>query len=403
MKKTVTSRPRIGSKSKAGKKTEFREVTRYITPDVERELWARAAGRCQFAGCNKPLYKSPLTQEKVNLAEKAHIYSFSPDGPRGWGTLSEKELNKLGNLILACHDCHHTIDQDKKGVRYSAALLKGWKAEHEKRIFIVTGINPTKKSHVVLYRANIGAQATRLQPDAAHNALFPDWYPSAEQALQISMSWEGKDSAADYWKTEVKNLEVAFDRHVVPLLNPNDAHHFSIFGFAPMPLLIMLGSLFTDKVAAQVYQLHREPEQTWKWLSDSAAIPYRVKQPASFEHPPVLVISLSDHIDHSRVHAVLGNSVSIWELTIANPHNDFLKSKEQLSQFRETMRQLIVSIGKVHGKTTALTIFPTMPVACAVELGRIRMPKADSRWLIYDYNNKHNKFVPALEIGANHD
>jgi hypothetical protein len=41
-----------------------------------------------------------------------------------------------------------------------------------------------------------------------------------------------------------------------------------------------------------------------------------------------------------------------------------------------------------------------MPVACAVELGRIRMPKADSRWMIFDYNNKHGKFVHALDIGG---
>ena len=303
MKKTKATRPRGGSKPKPGEKTEFREVTRYILPEVERELWARAAGRCQFAGCNIPLYKSPLTQEKVNLAEKAHIYSFSPDGPRGWGTLSVKELNKLGNLILACHDCHHTIDQDRKENGTQRHSWKEWKAEHEKRIFIVTGISPTKKSHVVLYRANIGPQATRLQPDAAHQALFPDWYPSAEQALQISMSWEGRDTSVDYLKTEAKNLEAAFLRNVVPLLNPDDAHHFSIFGFAPMPLLIKLGSLFTDKVPAQVYQLHREPEQTWKWFNEPTSITYQVKPPTTFEHPPALVISLSDHIDQARVHA----------------------------------------------------------------------------------------------------
>ena len=28
-----------------------KEVTRYIKKEVERELWARAAGRCQFDGC----------------------------------------------------------------------------------------------------------------------------------------------------------------------------------------------------------------------------------------------------------------------------------------------------------------------------------------------------------------
>lgn len=37
-------------------------------------------------------------------------------------------------------------------------------------------------------------------------------------------------------------------------------------------------------------------------------------------------------------------------LTPDSGHNDFLKSREQLSQFQETVRQLIVDIGKAHGK-----------------------------------------------------
>lgn len=59
------------------------EVTRYIKQKVECELWARAAGRCQFNGCNRIVYKSHVTQESVNIAEKAHIYSFSESGSRG--------------------------------------------------------------------------------------------------------------------------------------------------------------------------------------------------------------------------------------------------------------------------------------------------------------------------------
>ena len=63
----------------------MKEVTRHIKSITERELWARAGGRCQFSGCNNLLYKSSITNETVNLAQKAHIYSFSEKGPRGWG------------------------------------------------------------------------------------------------------------------------------------------------------------------------------------------------------------------------------------------------------------------------------------------------------------------------------
>ncbi len=378
------------------------DVTRYIKKEVERELWARAAGRCQFDGCNRFVYKSPVTQEQVNISEKAHIYSFSENGPRGWGPFVTKkgELNSIENLMLVCHDCHKTIDQDAKGERYSADLLIRWKKEHEDRIAIVTGVSPSKKSQVVLYGANISDQTSRLQPGAANDALFPEWYPATESPICLSMTWEGKDHAPNYWATEAHNLRAAFNRQLRPLLDGAESPHLSLFALAPMPLMILLGALLTDKPPAQTYQLHREPHQTWKWLSHPDGFRYLINRPETYTQQPVLVISLSDHIAPSRVTAVLGEEVSIWELTIENPHNDFLKSQEQLSQFRATVRQLIVDIGKLHGKHTPLSIFPCMPVACSVDLGRIRMPKADSQWIIYDQNKEQQKFIRTLEIGG---
>ena len=127
-----------------------KEVTRYIKPQIERELWVRTAGRCEFNGCNRLLYKSPVTQERINIAEKAHIYSISENGPRGWGPLASnnKKLNEIDNLMLMCHDCHRKIDQDKTGLNtLQNCLVNG--SEHEQRIMVVSAIAPDKKSHVV--------------------------------------------------------------------------------------------------------------------------------------------------------------------------------------------------------------------------------------------------------------
>lgn len=376
------------------------EVTRYIKREAERELWARAAGHCEFDGCNRILFKSPITQESVNIAEKAHIYSFSKGGPRGRGPLAKntKQLNEIANLLLVCHDCHTKIDQDKKGERYSAELLLKWKDEHEKRIAIVTGIDPTKKSYVVLYGANIGAQTSKLQPHAAANALFPDWYPAEERPIELSMTWEGKDGDPSYWSTEERNLRHAFERRMLPVIDDPNCSHLSLFALAPIPLMVLFGSLLTDKVAAQTYQLQREPRQTWTWPSSSEDIDFKVNRPASTESNPVLLLSLSDRIAAKRITDVIDGNPSIWELTIDAPHNDFLKSPMQLSRFREVMRKLIVEIGVAHGKSAPISIFPAIPVACAVDLGRIRMPKADSSWIIYDQNNERGQFVRALEI-----
>jgi hypothetical protein len=88
------------------------EVTRHIPDQVQRELWARAAGRCQFEGHNRLLYTSCVTQESVNAAQKAHIYAFSENGPRGRGPNRDnlQALNDVSNLMLMCYDCHKKID-----------------------------------------------------------------------------------------------------------------------------------------------------------------------------------------------------------------------------------------------------------------------------------------------------
>jgi len=381
-----------------------KEVTRYITRETERVLWARSAVRCEFSGCNRILYQSPITKESVNISEKAHIYSISEDGPRGWGPLitNKGNLNNASNLLLVCHDCHKTIDQDKDGRRYSADLLTEWKRQHEQRVAIVTGIRPNKKSHVILYGANIGEQNSPLQVEAAVEAMFPEWYPAEDRTVNLSMSSRHEDQTKIFWKTESDHLRRAFNRDIRPRIEEADPCHFSLFSLAPQPLLILLGTFLTDKVPVEVYQLHREP-QTWKWQSHPEGFYFKVNQPENVKHDPVLIISLSDRINPDRITSIFTENISIWELTIADCHNDFLRSQAQLSMFRETTRRLMVSIKEVHGQNHPLRIFPAMPVACAVEFGRVRMPKADMPWIIYDQNNKVGSFIASISIlgGAN--
>ncbi len=376
-----------------------KESKRRIKKDVERSLWARAAGRCEFKGCNRLLYRSSITQEEVNIAEKAHIYSISERGPRGWGPLSKSKdkINQLDNLMLVCPECHKTIHQDKEGKRYSAELLLEWKRAHEERIEIATGILPERKSHVVLYGANIGEQRPILNPKWATEAMLPDWYPSSENPINLSMLCSHDDSTGDYWKTESKHLYTLFNRYIKPIIEESDNCHFSLFSLAPQPLLILLGTLFTDIIPVEVYQLHREP-QTWKWVSSSKGLDFQIKPPVNFDYNPVLIISLSDRINPDRVRAVLGENISIWELTAGAYHNDLLKSRAQLSLFREKARLLLSSIREHHGIQTPLRIFPAMPVASAVELGRVRMPKADMPFIIYDQNKKAGRFIETIKI-----
>jgi len=364
-------------------------------------LWGRAAARCEFNDCNRLLYKSPVTQEAVNLAEMAHIYSFSKNGPRGWGIFTQKlaALNDVGNLMLVCHDCHKKIDQDKKGERYTAELLKGWKAEHETRVRIATGITANKRSHVVFYGSRIGDENTPLQAGVAFDAMFPDWNPADDRSVKLSMDSALDDSTKEFWIVQEAHLRKEFDRHIRTRIDEAQPNHFSVFAMASQPLLILLGSLLTDKVPAIIYQPHREPK-TWKWQPHPEGFQFRIREPADMTGIPALVFSLSAKIGAERIESVLGGKVAIWEVTVDQPHNDFLRSEAQLSMFRETTRRIMVSIKTAHPDATDIKVFPAMPIACAIELGRVRMPKADLPWVIYDQNHKQQKFIKTITIGG---
>lgn len=365
-------------------------------------IWGRAAGRCQSRGCNKELWKSPTTQEQVNIGQKAHIWSFSADGPRGNAGIDESSINDISNLLLLCHACHKTIDEDQDGVRYSPELLKAWKLEHESRVELVTGIQPQRTSHVVLYGANIGHHSSPLQFASAAQALFPDRYPAEDRPIDLGMvdsSW--RDRHSEFWKIEGNHLRTQYQRRVGDRLARGEIEHISVFALAPQPLLILLGSLLTDIPSAEVFQLRREPKG-WGWEADERPIEFIVTEPSAVSGPPALVLSLSATITNERIQRVLGTNAAIWTIGLKTPHNDFLQSRRQLQEFRQLMRQLLNRIKAKHGNDSVLHVFPAAPVAIAVELGRVHMPKADMRFRVYD-EIPEKGFVHALDIPSENE
>jgi CBASS immunity sensor of nucleotide second messenger signals len=375
-----------------------KEVTRYVPPSVQCLLWGKAAGRCEFAGCNQPLWKSSVTQEQVNIGQKAHIYAFSGSGPRGHSDVDLGDLHDLSNLMLVCHGCHRKIDKKRDGGRYTVSLLQQMKATHEGRIEVVSAIAPEKSSHVLLYGANIGAHSSPLNYVEAAAALFPDRYPAADRAIELSVhnsSFSERD--AEFWRKETVELRRKFDRLVRVQTAEGEILHLSVFALAPQPLLILLGSLLGDIVGCDVYQRHREPT-TWGWPVEQEVQPFRLQRPGHIEGPAALVLEVSGSVSADRIQRVLGENASIWSISVPEPHNDVVKSRRQTAEFRSLVRTALEQIKAAHGHFETLHIFPAMAVSLAVELGRVRMPKADMPWAVYDQVNSQGGFVQAVSI-----
>jgi hypothetical protein len=285
-------------------------ASRDINRSVESMLWGRAAGRCQFDGCNRPLWKSPVTQERVNLAEKAHIYSFSAQGPRGNRGVAVKQLNAVENLILVCDFCHKTIDKNWSIDRYTIEQLQHWKAAHEERVARVTGIGPEKSSHILLFGSNIGDHQGPLHYRQAVDAVFPEWYPAEDRPIELGVrnSVLSEAKSALYWEPAQENLKADFE-HVRQRIRSGEIRHLSVCALAAQPLLIRLGALLGDIVRAEVYQLHREPAPSWKWPVQAPAAPQiEIRRPPSTSGPPALVLAFSATVTGERITSVLGRT-----------------------------------------------------------------------------------------------
>ncbi len=370
-----------------------------IPDPVKFRLWGKAGGRCQYEGCAEALWKDNLTQAEFNTAYIAHIIADKPDGPRGHLELSEKLKADPDNLMLMCDVHHRLIDMiDVQG--HSVERLRSMKARHEERIELLTSLQEDKKSHVLLYGANIGEQNGSLSWKKAATAMFPHRFPAESRGIQLSLGNSSiQDHDPEFWTIEQRNLRLQFLKKVAPRISgAGDIEHLSIFALAPIPLLIQLGSLLSDIPAAEIYQLHREPPD-WRWRDSPDSFEYQSESPAECNKIVALNLSLSATIDNSRITDTLGlKDLSIWKLTIENPNNDFLQSKDQLRVFRKEFRWLLNQIKDRHGQDAILHIFPAVPNSVAIEIGRVWMPKADLRLCIYDQNRKLGGFVRTLDF-----
>lgn len=214
-------------------------------------IWARAAGRCQYAGCNASLIGDLISgNEHGKFGFIAHIVAEEPGGPRGDPIRSLELADHPANLMLLCHPHHKLIDVDNVDGHPEPYLLT-MKAAHEERIAIVTGIQEDRASHVLRYGARIGLNESPVSFQLASIAMLPERYPAGGRSIGIEIKGSiAHDGEERFWAHEPANLRQQFETLVKSRIAEREIHHLSVFALAPIPLLIELGRLLCDIVPA---------------------------------------------------------------------------------------------------------------------------------------------------------
>ena len=368
-----------------------------IPAGIQNQLLVKSGGRCQYRGCNISLYDDIITKKTFNKSYIAHIVADVPGGPRGDLVRSSQLSKSLSNLMLLCDQCHRRIDKIDV-VGNPESLLLAMKKEHEDRIENVTAIAPNMQRHIITYKANVGVFTPEMSYQTVSLFLPPNYYPAIADTIDLSLSNSiQRDKDVAFWTTEVANLEAQFDRKLFQKFTKGEIQHLSVFAFAPIPLLIKLGTLINDIYKSNIHQKVRNPD-TWNLDDDTTEMKYTIIAPEAKHKTVALNISLSATITNDRITQVLGDDCDVYTITIENPFNDYLKSKKHLEDFSISIRQLFNQIKAKYSSQTPIHIFPAMPIAKAIEFGRVWMPKADMPLYLYDENTANSGFEKVMEI-----
>jgi len=302
--------------------------------------------------------------------------------------------------MMLCDSCHKEVDVDAPS-EYPPERLIAAKIQHLAAVRRLTDHASAPSTQLLVYGSRIGSFDPPLSFRDTSAAVLGTHQPNDSSAIKINTSgFSGCEDDDDlYWPLLEKTLVTDLNRKIDALQANGSPAHYSVFGFAPQPLLIKFGTLLGSLKKVSCYQLSKEPDN-WNWRSAEQTVYHTIKQTKLGKGPIVLKLSLSADITDERINTVLGPDCAIWTLTHPTPNNDYLRSPADLADFRKTIRRAYSEIKLAHGEDTTINVFPAAPVSTMVETGRTWNPKADLPLVIYDQNKKRDGFIKTISINA---
>ncbi len=367
---------------------------RKIKKPTEIDLWVVAGGRCQFRGCNAFLRRHHLSGSDGNFAEFAHIVAFSENGARG-NEDRPVHINDVSNLMLLCKPCHTEID--RRPADYGRQDLEEQKREHEARIYAVTEVGPEMRAQVLILKARIGGDLVTVPKDHVRRALAP--YYATPDVEEIDLTGLRSDAAV-----QLELLRHEVDPAIDYVYRKRDAPpRVAVFGLAPIPALVYLGSRLSNKVETLLFQRHRDKEDwTWKESPARASYDFECVRAGDDPHSAVLLVALSGTIDLESLPPDIQPGWSVFRLTLdaETPSPHFLRCRDDLARFSETFREGLREIERAHDTLRDLHLIAAVPAPVAIAIGRERMSRVDPKLVVYDRDAKRGGYFKAVEVAG---
>lgn len=365
-------------------------------------LYIRAGGRCEFRGCNKYLLKHPVTHTVDNYGELAHIVAYRPGGPRGTRHYRPADVHEIENLMLLCDECHKEIDRHP--AQYPVALLRSFKREHEDNVYHSTGIMRSQMTAIVRLEAPINGQAASI-PLAQIDAAISPRLRLEKPSCHINLNALSPSGERESMKVAARTIAQRVKDFLTPGLPTERIEHVSIFGLAPIPLLVFLGYQIGNTIPADVYHHHHDRDN-WTWKEKHPPhvnFEHRLVRPGKNPACVALLVSISGSVDPGTLPEDLGQQAYVYEISPreTKPSTNCLQTRESLENFERTYENSRRDLRRSHPHLEVIHLFPAVPPPIAILCGRELMPKVDPALVVYDYNKTRGGFTYALEVNNN--
>ena len=360
-----------------------------------RILCGEAAGMCQYEGCLERLFYDDVTASNFNASYVAHIVASSSNGPRGCKDLSHVLSDQLSNLMLMCDRHHRLIDNNPE--IYSAARLAEMKRSHQEKIGLLCELLYVPETEVVLFSSPIKGKAeVSIETADANRAVLPTKKASSSHGRPLRIVSDYDYRSREYWEDAAQQLRNKA-KVIEEIFFYNPSSHVSVFPFAPIPLIALLGEVLGDKLHLDVYQRYRDPD-SWSWQSEEITNEILVD---SDTHPNpcsiAIVLALSSDISIQRIRAIK-NYDSVYKISFSRQDVDCIRSRQDLKIFWKTYLEILDQIKNEQKNVECVDLYPAIPVSAAFEIGRRHMPGVHLPVRIFD---EDNGFFETLTIGDN--
>lgn len=377
-----------------------------IRDSVRLAIWARAAGRCTI--CNRRLLGDTRTfMHSVTLAELAHNVGAT-DGdasPRTDAATPGMDREDEENLLLVCHDCHRIIDHEDHVRLFPAWKLHELKRAHEQRIEMATANGGLTRTAVIRIGANIrGAFSIASQREVARTLFALNYLGLVESQWSgdFTCTIYGHAGGKGYWAAGEQRIDDTLAR-VKQAIEQDDVEHISVFPFAPIPLLVYLGSHLDDKTTIRIFQKHRGQGADWSWSKQGDPVGFTSDVVAADEAATdvVLVCAISSAIDPADLPERLRDVPRhVLHPDGCVPSPVLVTHERTLHNFATAWRMMLADVESVHPRATRWHLVASVPLSVAVELGRALMRGSQPRVTVYERVGADTGYAAALDVNT---